>query len=232
MRIGREPANGLVDQALDGLAALRRGIGRQDDDRAVLLGDRHDTVQTSGLLGDEVRDLGVEFDRLGVAGDDTPHLGNDGGEIVSTHLEASEHDVRELQCIAVRLLQRGRQVLGGELLAIDEKLPHLHALGGMQPRLGRGLLARHDRGCAVATRPSCVVLLEECHVPVPRSAVFRSLSPLVRRERAFGLERLLTCGIGAREARVERHRRNAEAPCADGGRGASRGFGDRGGRAG
>ena len=59
------------------------------------------------------------------------HLGDLGdglGQFGATDTEATEHDVGELQQVAVGGRQRARQVLGGELLGLDQHLADTHAL--------------------------------------------------------------------------------------------------------
>ena len=138
-RVGNGPAHRPARCGLDCRAACRARVGGDDDELAVLLGDGDHAVGADDLLVEEVLGVLRKRDRLRVERGDLGDLGDRLGQLGTTDAEPAEHDVGELQQVAVGGRQGDRQVLDGELLAVDQQLADAHALG-------RGLAGSRDHG--------------------------------------------------------------------------------------
>ena len=208
-----EPADRLLDEAFDDLAALRRRVG-----------DSMTTVPFSSAIGDDAvlarRLLGRRARRsrrlnstaLVSAADARPTpRRSPTARSCAAHAEAAERRCRRTAAASpLACCSASARLLGGHLLAVDEQLAHLHALGAGSGFDLDALLGRDGATAARRCVRSCAVLLEECHVPVSRSAVWRSLSSLVRRERAPRTRASPDLRYRRRRRRrVERHRGSA-----------------------
>ena len=98
-------------------------------------------VEAGDRLGHGRHQRGLHFDAACVGSLHTEHLSDCSGRLGPSGTEAAGGDVDELQHVAIGLCEGGGEVVGRELLGVDQELADAHAVGAVAS--GRGRASKH-----------------------------------------------------------------------------------------